>query len=176
MFTESGEHFQQVRQTFEFYRSHLDKEYSQLSSQVGSAHKLWIGCVGVGFLIMMLGIIVVLSGRVTEGAVTSSTSAMMYFIVRVFQQREDYYRDQLQLKMKYLQYGNDWLLLIQSIEGIPDGAERLEEQRRLARVLLDRIKNEDGRSVRELAGSAPAQPRRSANRPGSTKKAAAPPS
>lgn len=175
MFTESGEHFQQVRKTFEFYRSHLDKEFTQLSSQVGSAHKLWIGCVGVGFLILMLGIIVVLSGRVTEGAVTSSASAMMYFIVRVFQQREDYYRDQLQLKWKYLQYGNDWLLLVQSIEGIPDGAERLEEQRRLTRVLLDRIKSEHDRSVRQLPGGASAPLKRSANRPGPAKKAAAPP-
>lgn len=153
MFTEGGEFFQQVRQTFELYRKHLDEEYRRLSAQIDSAHKLSIACVGVGFVILALGIAVVLLGRVTQGVVTSSTSALIYFIVRIFQQREDYYREQKSLKTRYLQYGNDWLLLIQSIEAIPDGADRIEEQRRLARVLLDRIKSEEPRP--EAAAAAP---------------------
>jgi hypothetical protein len=94
----------------------------------------------------------------------------------VFQKREDYYRDQMSLKIKYLQYGNDWLLLIQSIEAIPDAAERLEEQHRLARVLLDRIKGEDSRPPREPAGAAPEPPRKAERRgPPARKPAAAPP-
>jgi serine/threonine protein kinase len=144
MFKESGEFFQQVRQTFEFYRKHLDEEYRQLSRQIDSAHRLWIACVGVGFLILMAGLVAVLLGQVAQGVVTSSASTVMYFIVRVFQKREDYYRQEKSLKIKYLQYGNDWLLLIQSIEAIPDAAERLEEQHRLARVLLERIRGEHG--------------------------------
>jgi serine/threonine protein kinase len=174
MFTEGGEFFQQVRQTFEFYRKHLDEEYGRLSAQIDSAHKLWIACVGVGFLILVLGIVVVLLGQVTQGVVTSSTSALIYFIVRIFQQREDYYREQKSLKTKYLQYGNDWLLVIQSIEAIPEGADRIEEQRRLARVLLDRIKNEDPRQLRDAAAAPPAA-RKPERRPGPGKKAAAPP-
>jgi serine/threonine protein kinase len=144
MFKESGAFFQQVRQTFEFYRKHLDEEYHQLSRQIDSAHRLWIACVGVGFLILMAGLVAVLLGQVAQGVVTSSASTVMYFIVRVFQKREDYYRQEKSLKIKYLQYGNDWLLLIQSIEAIPDAAERLEEQHRLARVLLERIRGEHG--------------------------------
>jgi serine/threonine protein kinase len=159
MFSEGGEFFQQIRQTFEFYRKHLDEEYRRLSAQIDSAHKLWIACVGVGFVILALGIAVVLFGRVTQGVVTSSTSALVYFIVRIFQQREDYYREQKTLKTKYLQYGNDWLLLIQSIEAIPDGADRIDEQRRLARVLLDRIKSEEPRP-------GPATTARPARKPG----------
>jgi len=156
MFREGGEFFQQVRQTFEFYRTHLDEEYRQLSSQIDSAHRLWIACVGVGFVILMAGLVAVLLGQVTQGVVTSMASTVMYFIVRVFQKREDYYREQKSLKIKYLQYGNDWLLLIQSIEAIPDPAERLEEQHRLARVLLDRIKGEDGRHGADTAEPVPA--------------------
>ncbi|HEY0484144.1 MAG TPA: serine/threonine-protein kinase [Kofleriaceae bacterium] len=165
MFREGGEFFQQVRQTFEFYRKHLDDEYRQLSSQIDSAHKLWIACVGVGFLILMAGLVAVLLGRVTQGVVTSSASTVMYFIVRIFQKREDYYREQKSLKIKYLQYGNDWLLLIQSIEAIPDAADRLEEQRRLARVLLDRIKGEDRHRAAERPDPAPVVPRKRAPRP-----------
>ena len=55
-----------------------------------------------------------------------------------------------------LRYGNDWLLLIQSIEAIPDPAERLEEQHRLARVLLDRIKGVDGHGPDALEPVPPA--------------------
>ena len=175
MFREGGEFVQQVRQTFEFYRKHLDEEYRQLSSQIDSAHKLWIGCVGVGFVILMAGLIAVLFGRVTQGVVTSSASTVMYFIVRIFQKREDYYREQMALKIKYLQYGNDWLLLIQSIEAIPDAADRLEEQRRLARVLLDRIKGEDARRSRDSEPAPPA-PRKREPKPAHQRKPAAPPS
>jgi hypothetical protein len=143
LFAEGSEFFLQVRQTFEFYRKHLDDEYRQLSAQIESAHKLWIACVGVGFAVLLGGLLAVLFGNVTQGVVTSAASTMIYFIVRIFQRREDYYREEKAIKMRYLQYGNDWLLLIQSIEAIPDPADRLEEQRRLARVLLDRIKHEE---------------------------------
>jgi serine/threonine protein kinase len=154
LFSEGGEFFRQVRETFEFYRKHLDDEYRQLSAQIDSAHKLWIACVGVGFAILLAGLLAVLAGRVTQGVVTSSASTMVYFIVRVFQKREDYYREQKATKMKYLQYGNDWLLLIQSIEAIPDAADRLEEQRRLSRVLLERIKREERPHARDHRGPA----------------------
>jgi serine/threonine protein kinase len=174
MFKESGEFFQQVRQTFEFYRKHLDDEYRQLSSQIDSAHRLWIACVGVGFVILMAGLVAVLLGKVTQGVVTSSASTVMYFIVRVFQKREDYYREEKSLKIKYLQYGNDWLLLIQSIEAIPDAAERLEEQHRLARVLLDRIKGKGGHRARPPDEPPPAARRKPERRPAS-RKAAGPP-
>jgi serine/threonine protein kinase len=173
MFKESGEFFQQVRQTFEFYRKHLDDEYRQLSAQIESAHRLWIACVGVGFVILMAGLVAVLLGQVAQGVVTSSASTVMYFIVRVFQKREDYYRDEKSLKIKYLQYGNDWLLLIQSIEAIPDAAERLEEQHRLARVLLDRIKGEHGHAPPDEPR--PTAPRRTERRAPGPRRAASPP-
>jgi hypothetical protein len=175
MFKESGEFFQQVRQTFEFYRKHLDEEYRQLSAQIESAHRLWIACVGVGFLILMAGLLAVLLGAVTQGVVTSSASTVMYFIVRVFQKREDYYRAEKSLKIKYLQYGNDWLLLIQSIEAIPDAAERLEEQHRLARVLLDRIRGDHGSRASPADEPPPAARRRTERRAPGSRRAAPPP-
>jgi hypothetical protein len=101
LFGEGGEFFAQVRHTFEFYRKHLDEEYRQLSAQIDSSHKLWIACVGVGFAILIAGLFTVLLGRVTQGVVTSSASTMAYFIVRVFQKRDDYYREQKATKVKY---------------------------------------------------------------------------
>jgi len=98
----------------------------------------------------------------------------MYFIVRVFQKREDYYRQEKSLKIKYLQYGNDWLLLIQSIEAIPDAAERLEEQHRLARVLLDRIRGEHGARASPADEPPPAARRRTERRAQGSRRAAPP--
>jgi hypothetical protein len=147
LFAEGNEFFRHVRQTFEFYRKHLDDEYRQLSSQIESSHRLWIGCVGVSFAILLAGLLAVLFGRVAQG------------VLRVFQRREDYYREEKATKMKYLQYGNDWLLLIQSIEAIPDATDRLDQQRRLARVLLDRIKREDPGASKPHAAAPDASPR-----------------
>jgi hypothetical protein len=109
-------------------------------------------------------------------AIHRSIESEVAIIVRIFQQREDYYREQKTLKTKYLQYGNDWLLLIQSIEAIPDGADRIDEQRRLARVLLDRIKSEEPRPGPATTAPPARKPgRRTGTGSGAGKKAAAPP-
>jgi hypothetical protein len=123
-------------------------------------------------VILMAGLVAVLLGQVAQGVVTSSASTVMYFIVRVFQKREDYYRQEKSLKIKYLQYGNDWLLLIQSIEAIPDAAERLEEQHRLARVLLERIRGEHG--PRAPDEPRPTPPRRTERRAPASRRAPPP--
>ena len=140
MLPDSPELFRQIQQTFEFYRNHLNEEYHQLTAQIDRIHKLWIGCVGIGFLVLIVAVITVLMNHVTQGLITTLATALAYFIARVFQQREDYYREQKEIKMKHLQYGNDWLLLIQSIEAIPGSNDRHEEQRKLARALLDKLK------------------------------------
>lgn len=141
IFPEGPEFFRQVQQTFEFYRNHLNEEYHQLTTQIDRTHKLWIGCVGGGFLVLIAAVVAVLMNHVTQGIIASSATTISYFIAKVFQQREDYYREQKDTKMKHLQYGNDWLLLIQSIEAIPGLEDRHEEQRRLARALLDKMKS-----------------------------------
>jgi hypothetical protein len=53
-----------------------------------------------------------LAGAVTEGIATAASTIIVYFIQRIFQQREDYYRVLVKTKHSHLEYGDQWLLVI----------------------------------------------------------------
>ncbi len=102
-------------------------------------YRLWLGCVGLGFLVLLSGVVAMLFGRITEGVVTAASSGIVYFIQRLFQQREDYYRSLATAKNSHLEYGNHWLLVIQSIDSIENPTERAKRQSRLVAVLTDKL-------------------------------------
>jgi len=80
-----------------------------------------------------------LLGRIPQGAATAASSVIIYFIQRVFQQREDHYRTLATAKNSHLEYGNHWLLVIQSIDSISDPYEREQRQARLVDVLTEKL-------------------------------------
>ena len=57
----------------------------------------------------------------------------------MFQQREDHYRKLADKKNAHLEYGNQWLLVIQSIEGIQDAEKKVKRQARLVDALTKRM-------------------------------------
>ena len=73
--------------------------------------------------------------RLTAGSITTVSTAFVYFIQKVFQQREDHYRSLASAKQGVLEYGNHWLLVIQSIDAIGDSREREQRQSELVDVL-----------------------------------------
>jgi hypothetical protein len=99
-------------------------------------------CVGLGFAVLIGGIVLLFIGRITQGIVTAASSILVYFIQKVFHQREDFYRLSAESKSKHLQYGNQWLLVIQSVDAIEDAAERVRRQTALVDVLTDRLRPE----------------------------------
>jgi len=98
-----------------------------------------VGCVLLGFLVLVSGVGAMLMGHVTEGAATAASTIIVFFIQRVFQQREDHYRALAKTKNSHLEYGNQWLLVIQSIDSIDDPLERSKRQARLVDVLTDKL-------------------------------------
>jgi serine/threonine protein kinase len=136
--------FDEIKNTFSFYRAHLTEEYSELTRQMKTAHTMWLVCVGLGFAMLLVGLGVLLFAdrtKTTAGIVTSLSSALVYFIVRTLQKREDRYRDLRTEKNKTLEYGNDWLLLIQSIDAIRDPNAKMEHQARLVAVLTEKLEH-----------------------------------
>jgi hypothetical protein len=59
---------------------------------------------------------------------------LVYFVQHVFHEREDHYCKLAAEKNAHLEYGNQWLLVIQSIDAIEDPEERVRRQTRLADV------------------------------------------
>lgn len=131
--------YQKIDETLKFYVGHLDREYKTLSKQADTTYKLWVFCVILGILILVSGIIMTFLGMLTQGIMTAASTVIVYFIQRIFQQREDYYRQQISIKNKHLEYGNQWLLAIQTIDAINDSVEREKRQARLVEVLTSKL-------------------------------------
>lgn len=138
-FRDDVDRYDRIRETLEFYRTHLNCEYVSLLRQASTTHRLWLLCVVTGFLVLLSGIVAVLLDRVQQGVITVVSSTIVYFIQKLFQQREDYYREQAASKNSHLVYGNQWLLVIQSIDSITDQDEKTRRQARLVEVLTDKL-------------------------------------
>jgi serine/threonine protein kinase len=136
--------FDKIEDSLRFYRENLKTEYQRLSHQADLTYKLWLGCVAFGFFILALGIVLMFFADLARGAVTAASTVLIYFIQRVFQQREDAYRKAADEKSRHLQYGNQWLLVIQSIDAIESTSERVRRQTALVDVLTSHLHGEPG--------------------------------
>jgi serine/threonine protein kinase len=128
-----------IQETFKFYRDHLDAEYRALLRQALWTFRLWITSLIIGLLTLTTGVILVFRGKITEGTLGTLIGAVIYFIQRIFQQREDHYREEADAKHKHLEYGNHWLMVIQSIEVVGDPKERTRQYSRLIDALREKI-------------------------------------
>lgn len=139
-FGEESKRYQKIDETLNFYVGHLDKEYKALSRQADIIFKLWFVCVCIGILILVVGLIMTFTGMIAQGVLTTASTGIVYFIQRIFQQREDYYRQKAAMKSKHLEYGNHWLIIIQSIDAIEDMSERKKQQSKLVKALTKKLR------------------------------------
>lgn len=85
------------------------------------------------------GIATMVLGQLTEGALTTASSLIMGFIQRIFQQREDHYQALAVKKNAHLEYGNQLLLAIQTIDSIQDPIKKAARQAKLVEVLIKKL-------------------------------------
>jgi serine/threonine protein kinase len=163
-FVELGEgkvRFEKIEGTLRFYRDRLSKQYDGLERQAFYTYVLWVCCVALGFGVVIAALVLVFIGKIPEGAATLASSVLVYFIQRIFQQREDQYRKAADKKNEHLEYGNRWLLAIQTIDAVEDPSARARSQARLAIELIRRL------------GEAREEPETSKRRSGAPRKKAA---
>ncbi len=137
--------YSKIQETLKFYRDHLNREYMSLSDQARLTYYLWIASVVLGLAALTSGVVLLFLREFAAGSITTVSTAFVYFIQKVFQQREDHYRSLAAAKQGVLEYGNHWLLVIQSIDAIGDARERERRQSELVDVLtrrLDAVKGE----------------------------------
>ena len=135
--------FSKIEESFRFFRDNLQKQYESLSRQADVVWKLWAICVGLGFLVLIAGLAAMFlsdgKGTVTKGTVTAAGTVLVYYIQRLFQHREDVYRRAAEEKNSHLEYGNKWLLVIQTVDAIQDSGERRKQQARIAEALTNQL-------------------------------------
>jgi serine/threonine protein kinase len=148
----SGEQmrFSKIEESFRFFRDNLQKQYESLSRQADVVWKLWALCVGTGFLVLIAGLTAMFlsdgKGTVTKGTVTAAGTVLVYYIQRLFQHREDVYRKAAEEKNSHLEYGNKWLLVIQTVDAIQDTGERRKQQARIAEALTRQLEKVERKS------------------------------
>jgi hypothetical protein len=133
--------YTKIEETLTFYRNHLQQEYEALLKQVNLANNLWLACVLFGFLTFATGLITLFLNKIAAGALTTASAGLVYFIQRIFHQREEYYRVLASTKYKHLEFGNEWLLIIQSIDAIEEPKEKMKQQAKLVEALTEKMRN-----------------------------------
>jgi hypothetical protein len=131
--------YKKIQESLTFYRDHLNGEYQSLSNQAKSTYYLWIASVVLGLGALVAGVILLFLKQFAAGSVSMISTTFVYFIQKVFQQREDYYRSLATAKHEHLEYGNHWLLVIQSIDAIESSVERERRQSELVDVLTRKL-------------------------------------
>jgi len=131
--------FDKIQETLKFYRNHLNGEYQSLSNQAKFTYYLWIASVVLGLAALVSGIILLFLKQFAAGSISTISTTFVYFIQKVFQQREDHYRSLATAKHEHLEYGNHWLLVIQSIDAIESPVERERRQSELVDVLTRKL-------------------------------------
>ena len=131
--------FDIIIQSFRFYREHLTDEYEELSKQATITYRLWVACVMIGFSTVIMALVMMMMGNIVQGLTSTLLLTPMYFILKIFNQREDHYREKAAAKNAHLEYGNQWQLTLQSIEMIADPQQKLARQCKLVETLLQKI-------------------------------------
>jgi serine/threonine protein kinase len=140
--------YKEISDSLRFYRDGLQRDYEELSKQARHTYRLWLASVGIGIAVLLVGVGLMFSGRLSEGVLSSASTIIMYFVQRVFQQREDHYRVAATQKHANLEYGNQWLLIIQSIDAMEDPYDRAARQGRLVDALTEKLNPGRGPSQR----------------------------
>lgn len=133
-------HFEAIRKKLDFYQKQLEEEYQTLLRQMRATYVLWLVSVSLAFVVLLAAVVLFLLHQTTNGAVTTASSAMLYFLQRVFQQREDAYRKAAEAKRTTVEYGNQWALVIQTIQAMEDPKERAMREGRLVEAMTDRLR------------------------------------
>lgn len=139
-FSDDSARFKKILENFQFYREQLGSEYETLLRQARTTYVLWCICTSLGFFVVLAGIIAMLMGLLKEGLITVAAGTTVYFIQKIFHEREDHYRALATQKREHLQYGDQWLLAIQTIDAINDPQQKRRSQARLVQVLTDKLK------------------------------------
>jgi hypothetical protein len=128
-----------IMNSFQFYRDHLNEDYKDLSKQASTSFKMWVifGCFGLAQV--SSGFLFIYCDKFKEGAFTTVSTAVSFFILKFFQQREDHYRNLANKKHTHLEFGNKWMLMIQSINILDDPKNKIKMQIKLLQSLITNL-------------------------------------
>lgn len=121
-----------------FYRTQLSEDYDNLMFQARMSFWLWVLFSFVGFVVFIVGIVLLYAGRWQEGSATMVSETIVVFIQKLFKDREDEFRERAAKKNRHVELGNLWNLAAQSLDGL-DAVTRREKLSKLTDALIHQV-------------------------------------
>lgn len=128
----------ELQQSREFYRTQLSEDYGNLMFQAKISFALWVLFSLVGFVVFVVGIVLLYLGKWQEGGATLVSESIVVFIQKLFKDREDEFRERAAKKNRHVELGNLWNLAAQSLDGL-DAVSRREKLGKLTDAIIDQV-------------------------------------
>lgn len=125
------------------YRKQLLREYDNILIQAKVTFFLWVFSFVFCFCIIIISIFYILNGSYIEGVFTSLLDATILIVQKLFNIREDHYRDLIDKKMKHLQKGDFIEYAFSEVAKIEDLHIKVKKQSELIDVMRKIAKMHD---------------------------------
>ena len=117
------------------YRKQLLREYDNILIQAKVTFFLWVFSFVFCFCIIIISVFYILNGNYIEGVFTSLLDATILIVQKLFNIREDHYRELIDKKMKHLQKGDFIEYAFSEIDKIEDSHIKVKKQSELIDVM-----------------------------------------
>lgn len=118
------------------YREQLISEYDNILLQAKITFGLWVSAVILCYLIIFIAISMLLKGQYMEGIIITLLDAFIMGVQKLFNIREDHYRNLVEKKMQHLEMGDYIEYAFEKVECFDDPRDKTRE----AMLLLKQIK------------------------------------
>lgn len=118
------------------YREQLISEYDNILLQAKITFGLWVSAVILCYLIIFIAIRMLLKGQYMEGIIITLLDAFIIGVQKLFNIREDHYRNLVEKKMQHLEMGDYIEYAFEKVDCFDDPRDRTRE----AMLLLKQIK------------------------------------
>jgi serine/threonine protein kinase len=131
--------YEQLKPTLKFRVDYCKRDCDDLSRRANVLSWLWMGCIAVFGCAFVASLILIFYDAITKAIATVVSGALFYFVQRILRDREDYFRELFAATTRHLEYANQWLLVMQAIDGIEDPGERARQQARVMEALHHKL-------------------------------------
>lgn len=138
MYTEDKKEQKETKSNSNIYRKQLLKEYSNILMQAKITFYLWVFSFAFCFCIIAISVFFVLNGHYLEGVITGVLDSTIMIIQKLFNIREDHYRELIEKKIEHLETGDYFDYAFSKAEKIED----LQMREKMKSELINEIRKQ----------------------------------
>ena len=138
-FSSNTNRLKNLEDLISIYVKNQRRDFDSISFKQQLTFFLWVGYILFCIYVMYTGIAMIFQQALEAGIFTTIMSSLLLFMQKTFQQKEEFYSKEKEKQDKILNYGHQWLLIIQSIDAIDNDEEKLAMQKKLIDSLRSKL-------------------------------------